>query len=72
MWFVSAVCLGRYARGPKGEKRPADVIGNADLTQTLWSMTDLADMIEATLPKPGPRGPYQKRGSDDKSGKRDI
>jgi hypothetical protein len=33
------------------------------LSATLWSMTDLADMIDANnLPKPGKRGPYtQKR-----------
>jgi len=32
-------------RGPKGEKRPADVIGNA---------------VHVTAPKPGKRGPYKK------------
>jgi IS1 family transposase len=31
------------------------------LSQTLWSMTDLAEMVEASLPKPGPRGPYKPR-----------
>jgi hypothetical protein len=30
---------------------------------TLWSMTDLAEMVDATLPKPGKRGPYKKRSS---------
>jgi hypothetical protein len=33
----------------------------AGLSQTLWGMTDLAEMIDATLPKPGLRGPYEKR-----------
>jgi hypothetical protein len=33
----------------------------AGLSQTLWSMTDLAEMTDASLPKPGPRGPYEKR-----------
>ena len=33
----------------------------AGVSQTLWSMTDLAEMIDASLPKPGPRGPYEKR-----------
>jgi hypothetical protein len=33
----------------------------AGLSQTLWSMTDLAEMIDLSLPKPGPRGPYEKR-----------
>ncbi len=33
----------------------------AGLSGTLWSMTDLAEMIDARLAKPGKRGPYQKR-----------
>jgi len=33
----------------------------AGISPTLWSMTDLAEMIDASLPKPGPRGPYEKR-----------
>ncbi len=33
---------------------PAMVAG---LSGTLWSMKDMAEMIDATLPKPGPRGP---------------
>jgi hypothetical protein len=33
----------------------------AGISQTLWSMTDLAEMIDATLPMPSSRGPYQKR-----------
>jgi hypothetical protein len=47
-------------RGPRGDKRPADVIG---LSGTLWSMSDLAEMIDMTLPKPGKRGPYNKRAA---------
>ena len=76
-------------RGPKGEKRTADVIGNAvalytvwhnfvkkhktlkglspamaaGLSSTLWSMTDLAEMIDAAQPKPGNRGPYNKKAA---------
>lgn len=30
------------------------------ISDTLWSMTDLAEMIDATLPEPGKRGPYKK------------
>jgi hypothetical protein len=30
------------------------------LSDTLWSMTDLAEMIHATLPKANKRGPYKK------------
>jgi len=33
----------------------------AGLSETLWSMTDLAEMIDASLPKTAKRGPYRKR-----------
>jgi IS1 family transposase len=33
----------------------------AGLDDKLWSMTDLAEMIDARLPKPGKRGPYKKQ-----------
>lgn len=33
----------------------------AGVTDTLRDMTWLANMIDANLPKPGPRGPYKKR-----------
>jgi IS1 family transposase len=33
----------------------------AGLSDTLWSMTDLAEMIDTALPKPSKRGPYKKR-----------
>jgi len=36
----------------------------AGMTDKLWSMTDLAEMIDATLPKGGPRGPYKKENSN--------
>jgi hypothetical protein len=29
------------------------------LSATLWSMKDMAEMIDANLPKPGKRGPYK-------------
>jgi IS1 family transposase len=32
----------------------------AGLSDTLWSMKDMAEMIDANLPKPGKRGPYKK------------
>ena len=35
---------------------PAMASGVSD---TLCSMTDLAEMIDASLPKPGKRGPYK-------------
>jgi len=33
----------------------------AGISPTLWGMTDLAEMIDASLPKPGPRGAHEKR-----------
>jgi hypothetical protein len=36
---------------------PAMAAGVAD---KLWSMTDLAEMVDATMSKPGKRGPYKK------------
>jgi IS1 family transposase len=36
----------------------------AGVTDKLWWMTDLAEMVDATLPKGGPRGPYKKENSN--------
>jgi IS1 family transposase len=36
---------------------PAMAVG---LSDTLWSITDMAEMIDANLPKLGKRGPYKK------------
>jgi IS1 family transposase len=36
----------------------------AGVTDRLWSMTDLAEMVDATLPNGGPRGPYKKENSN--------
>jgi hypothetical protein len=36
---------------------PAMAAGIAD---KLWSIADVAEMIDASLPKPGPRGPYKR------------
>lgn len=36
----------------------------ADVTDTLHDMDWLAEMIDATLPKPGPRGSYKKRDAE--------
>ncbi len=33
---------------------------SAGLSETLWSMTDLAEMVDAAQPKPGKRGKYKK------------
>jgi len=35
----------------------------AGISDKLWSMSDLAEMIDASLPKPGPRGPYKKQAA---------
>jgi IS1 family transposase len=32
----------------------------AGVSDTLWSVTDLAEMVDAFAPKPGKRGPYRK------------
>jgi hypothetical protein len=32
--------------------------------ETLWSVADLAGMIDATLPKLGKRGPYKISGDE--------
>jgi IS1 family transposase len=33
----------------------------AGVTDRLWSMEDIAGLVEAAAPKPGPRGPYKKK-----------
>jgi hypothetical protein len=33
----------------------------AAVSDALWSMKDFAEMIDASVPKPGKRGPYKKR-----------
>jgi hypothetical protein len=35
----------------------------AGFSDTLWSMTDLAEMVDAAMPKPSKRGPYKKRAA---------
>jgi hypothetical protein len=32
----------------------------AGISNTLWSVTDLAEMVDASSSKPGKRGPYKK------------
>ena len=39
---------------------PAMAAGVAD---KLWSVADRAEADEATMPKPGKRGPYKKSGT---------
>lgn len=52
-------CWYNFVRQHKAHKlSPAMAAG---LTDKLWSMADLAEMIDATLPKPGKRGPYKKQ-----------
>lgn len=33
----------------------------AGVADRLWSMDDVAETVDATLPKPGKRGPYKQR-----------
>jgi hypothetical protein len=35
----------------------------AGASETLWSMTDLAAMVDAAAPKAGKRRPYKARGA---------
>lgn len=35
----------------------------AGVTGPLWSMKDLAEMVDASAPKPGPRGPYKRQAA---------
>ena len=37
----------------------------AGLTDTLWSVANLAEMVDTAQPKPGKRGPYKKKGEED-------
>jgi hypothetical protein len=50
------------AKGPKARSAPADVIGNA-VRVTLWSIEDIAELVEASAPKPETRGTYKKRSA---------
>ena len=33
----------------------------AGVTERLWEVSDIVELVEAAAPKPGPRGPYTKR-----------
>ncbi len=35
----------------------------AGVSNTLWSVADLAEIVDATMPKAGKRGPYKKQVS---------
>ena len=50
---------GRQHKSLKGLS-PAMEAGINDM---LWSMADLAEMVDAAAPKPGKRGPYKKRAA---------
>lgn len=48
-----------FCRTHKAHKlSPATAAG---VTDHLWSMEDIAALVEARAPKPGKRGPYKKR-----------
>jgi hypothetical protein len=36
----------------------------AGISETFWSLTDLAEMVEAATPKPGKRGPYKNQRTE--------
>jgi hypothetical protein len=51
----------KFVKAHKAQKlSPAMAAGVSD---KLWSMEDLASMIDAAKPAPGPRGSYKKRAS---------
>ena len=35
----------------------------AGISDTLWSVTDLAEMVDASASRPGKRSPYKKNGN---------
>ena len=43
------------------KQTPAMAAGIAD---RQWTVADLVDVVDAYLPKPGPRGPYGPRNSN--------
>ena len=45
-------------KGPRGEKRPGDVIGAAIMVAKIAT-----GEVEARRSKPEPRGPYKKRAA---------
>lgn len=48
-----------FCRTHKAQKlSPAMAAG---VTERLWSMQDIAALVEARTPRPGKRGPYKKR-----------
>ena len=48
-----------FVKMHKSLKGPSPAIA-AGVSHTLWSMTDLAEMVDAAQPKLGKRGPYRK------------
>ncbi len=50
-------------RGPKGEKRPADVIGAAVKVMKI-ATGEIEEDTDDAAPKPGRRGRYRKRNSN--------
>ena len=48
-------------RGPKGERRPADVIGNAVHVMRIATGEEIVGMMDAVAPRPGRPKTYKKR-----------
>ena len=36
----------------------------AGVTERLWDIEDIVRLVDEAAPKPGPRGPYNKRDSN--------
>jgi len=48
-----------FVKQHKSLKGPSPAMA-AGISTTLWSVTTLAEMVDAAAPKPGKRGPYKK------------
>lgn len=51
-----------FVRQHKGLKGLTPAMA-AGISNKLWSMADIVDVIDAAAPKPGPRGPYKRRNA---------
>ena len=54
------MCMRRFTRAIHKTLRVTPAMA-AGLTDTLYDVGWIAELVEATLPPPGPRGPYKKR-----------
>jgi hypothetical protein len=48
-------------KGPKGERRPADVIGHAVKVMWIWNFEELISAMDEITPKPARPRTYKKK-----------